>query len=142
MAIKDPSHPLWSITRLVIYMGALTFLLWLNASNFDVTELRTIVLMFLAGGIAAGIGQIINVVRKKEKAPTDPIHPLWGMIRLAILGTLCFILWLNASHFDKTEDKTIMWMFVVGAGSEGLGQLLSKLQVTVLPSGPEVTDDP
>jgi hypothetical protein len=124
-------------------MVALSFLLKLNASDFDVTELRTIVLMFLAGGSAEGIGQIINVARKKERAPTDPIHPGWGMIRLGIyMGTLCLILWMNASDFDKTEGKTIMWMFVVGAGSEGLGQLLSRLQINIVPSGPETIDDP
>jgi hypothetical protein len=124
-------------------MIALSFLLWLNASNFDVTELRSIILMFLAGGSAEGIGQIINVVRKKETKPQEPVHPIWGMIRLGIyMGTLCFILWLNANHFDETEGKTIMWLFVVGAGSEGLGHLLSRLQITVTPAGPDVSDSP
>lgn len=131
--IKDPRHPLWSVVRLSVYMVALNFLLWLNASNFDETELRTIVLMSLAGGSTEGIGQLLNAVKKKEPIST-PAHPMWGMLRLIIyMGTLCFILWFNAQHFDKTEGQTIMWMFIVGAGSEGLEHILSRFQVIVTP---------
>lgn len=92
--------------------------------------------MFLAGGSAEGIGQLFNTARKKETA--TPVHPMWNMLRLGIyMVTLCFILWLNASHFDKTEGQTIVWMFVVGAGSEGVGHILSRFQATVNPQNQE-----
>ena len=132
--LKD-AHPLWSATRLMIYMAALTFLLWLNASSFDETELRSVVLMFLAGGSAEGIGRIVNVIRRKETKPKKPAHPIWGMIRSVIyMGTLCLILWINANSFDETEVKTIMWMFVVGAGSEGIGHHMSRLKINITPT--------
>jgi hypothetical protein len=46
--MHDPKHPIWAIIRTTIILIALTFVLWINASNFDDTEIRTIVAMFLA----------------------------------------------------------------------------------------------
>ena len=52
-----------------------------------------------------------------------PTHPVWQLIRLAILMlTLSFVLWLNASNFDETEIKTIIWVFMAAAGVEGLSR--------------------
>ena len=48
-------HPIWKLLRLAIILFALTAVLWINANKFDVTELRTIITMFvvLAGGDVA-----------------------------------------------------------------------------------------
>jgi len=46
--MHDPKHPIWAIIRTAIMLVALAFVLWINASNFDDTEIRTIVAMFLA----------------------------------------------------------------------------------------------
>lgn len=55
MDIRFPeSHPIWSILRTVILFVGLTSLLYINAKDFDATELRTIVEMIvLAGGFEA-----------------------------------------------------------------------------------------
>ncbi|QDP52446.1 MAG: hypothetical protein Unbinned1606contig1000_5 [Prokaryotic dsDNA virus sp.] len=55
MDIRFPeSHPIWSILRTVILILGLTGLLYLNANNFDATELTTIIEMIvLAGGFEA-----------------------------------------------------------------------------------------
>lgn len=120
------THPVWSICRLSIYMAALSFVLWLNAANFDETELKTIITMFLVGGGAEGLTKLI---RSQNLKNPEYQHPMWGMLRLGIyMFTLCFVLWVNASSFDETEGKTIIWMFVVGAGSEGISQLIGGKQ--------------
>lgn len=64
MDIRFPeSHPIWSILRTVVLLVGLTVLLYLNANNFDATELRTIVeMVVLAGGFEA----IKKVVSKKS----------------------------------------------------------------------------
>lgn len=46
--MNDPKHPIWAIIRTAILLLALIVVLWVNASNFDGTELKTIVAMFLA----------------------------------------------------------------------------------------------
>ena len=59
MSMTDPKHPIWSIVRLTVMMTALTTILYLTASKFDATELRTIVMTFVAGlGIEGGIRAI------------------------------------------------------------------------------------
>ena len=41
-------HPIWNIVRLIVMMTALTMILWLTASKFDSTEVKTIIGMFVA----------------------------------------------------------------------------------------------
>ena len=49
-----------------------------------------------------------------------PNHPFWAAFRLLVLMvTLSFVLWLNASHFDETEIRTIIWVFLGAASLEG-----------------------
>jgi hypothetical protein len=56
---------------------------------------------------------------------SEPTHPLWSLIRLSILMlSLVFVLWMNASSFDKTEIQTIVTMFMVAAGVEGASQFV------------------
>jgi hypothetical protein len=40
--LGDPKHPLYSLIKFTLLVGALTFLLYGQASNFDETELRVI----------------------------------------------------------------------------------------------------
>ena len=48
-------------------------------------------------------------------------------MRLAVLMVaLVFILWLNATKFDKTEIQTILTMFFVAAGAEGLPRIFGR----------------
>ena len=55
-------------------------------------------------------------------------HPIWSLIRLLILmATLSFVLWLNASHFDETELKSIIWVFMAAVGVEGGVQSFTRL---------------
>lgn len=58
--MKDASHPVWSILRLTIGLSALVILLWINASNFDITEYKTIVGMFLAFLGSEGVAKVFQ----------------------------------------------------------------------------------
>lgn len=59
---------------------------------------------------------------------SDAKHPLWSLIRLTILmATLSFVLWLNASHFDETEIRSITWIFIGAASIEGGIQTVQRL---------------
>lgn len=55
--MKDAKHPIWSLARLIVLMIALVITLWLNASHFDETELRSIITMFIAASGVEGISQ-------------------------------------------------------------------------------------
>lgn len=56
-----------SITRLIVLMVTLCFILWLNATVFDATEIRTLVLFFLgAAGLEGGTGYLKNVLHKNK----------------------------------------------------------------------------
>jgi hypothetical protein len=63
----DNTHPVWDILRLAVMMGGLTILLWLNSSNFDDTELRTIFEMVLVvGGFEAMKRGVVANGKKKS----------------------------------------------------------------------------
>ena len=47
-------HPIWGILRLSIGLGALTAILWNNASSFDWTEIKSILEMVVAIGVLKG----------------------------------------------------------------------------------------
>lgn len=48
-------------------------------------------------------------------------HPVWSILRLFILMlSLVTILYLTASKFDGTEIRTILYMFLATAGTEGI----------------------
>ncbi len=51
--------------------------------------------------------------------PSD--HVVWSIIRLvAILAFLTITLAINASDFDETELKTLLWTSFAIAGTEGV----------------------
>lgn len=64
--VHSPNHPVWPIIRLVIVMVALVVTLWLNASSFDKTEIRTIITMFLIAGGAEGASSFLSQFRKDD----------------------------------------------------------------------------
>ena len=46
-------------------------------------------------------------------------HPVWGIIRLAVIfAGLTLFLWLNSTSFDKTEITTILELLLVVGGFE------------------------
>jgi len=58
--------------------------------------------------------------RPSLKNLPDAAHPIWSLIRLFLLmSTLCVVLYLEASHFDVTELRSIVWVFIGAAGIEG-----------------------
>ena len=62
-------------------------------------------------------------------APKD--HPVWPIIRTAVvLLALTIILWMNASHFDDTEIRTLVGMFFALLGAEGITNAVSKVRVS------------
>ena len=48
VGMPDASHPVWPIARMAVMLAALTAILWLTASKFDETEVRTIIYTFIA----------------------------------------------------------------------------------------------
>jgi hypothetical protein len=50
--LADPNHPVWKLG----YLAVAVLALWLNASNFDETEIRSI-LYTLAGGYGVRLAQ-------------------------------------------------------------------------------------
>lgn len=67
MALPEGSHPIWSIIRLIVLMGALTLVLWITATKFDQTEIKTIVYTFLAAGAGEGAITMIKGAIGKPK---------------------------------------------------------------------------
>ena len=61
----------------------------------------------------------------------DSKHPLWSIIRLTIvMVALVCVLYMNASHFDETEIKTIITMFLIAASAEGVTQFFAQFKLT------------
>lgn len=57
MTLPPAQHPIWHVARTGILMAGLCGLLWLNASHFDGTELRTVaefaaIVFGMDGGLA------------------------------------------------------------------------------------------
>lgn len=56
--MMSPGHPIWMLIRLTIVMTTLVMVLYLTASKFDESELRTILAMFIALAGIEGAGAI------------------------------------------------------------------------------------
>lgn len=74
-----PNNPLWAIARLLVTSAGLTGTLWTNASDFDATELRTIVVYVLLSAGAEGLSLWYG--RPNGTEDTDENHHLRGGIR-------------------------------------------------------------
>jgi hypothetical protein len=55
LGFRDKDHPIWGILKPLVNVGVLTVVLWLTSSNFDETEIKTIVGMLLANFGLEGI---------------------------------------------------------------------------------------
>lgn len=60
--MHDPKHPIWPLLRITVMLVFLTIILYFTAHNFDATELKTIIGMFLAGAAAEGLPAMISKV--------------------------------------------------------------------------------
>lgn len=53
--MTDPDHPIWRLAQTTLYLAFAAFFLWHNASDFDDTEIKTLVelgtIMFVGEGI-------------------------------------------------------------------------------------------
>ena len=50
--IHNHDHPIWGLLRFLILMIGASFMLWISATEFDSTELKSI---FGIGGLAAAL---------------------------------------------------------------------------------------
>jgi hypothetical protein len=64
-ALHNPSHPVWGLARVVFVLVALTVTLTISASEFDITELQTIGVMFAAVAGAEWLPKLLP--RKSEE---------------------------------------------------------------------------
>ncbi len=52
---------------------------------------------------------------------------MWATIRFVVLVVATsIILWLNASHFDETEIRTIVEIAIIAGGYETLGSWINR----------------
>lgn len=63
MNLSDGNHPIWNIIRLTVMMIALSVILYINASAFDQTEVKTIIFAFIAGGMGVGMESLVRALR-------------------------------------------------------------------------------
>lgn len=57
----------------------------------------------------------------------DPKHPIWPILRLAVMmSALTAVLYFTAQHFDETELRTLIGMFLAGSLAEGLPALIGR----------------
>ncbi len=59
-------HPVWPIIRLTVMLFFLTAILYLTAHQFDQTELKTIIGMFMAGAVAEGLPGMVGMFRSNN----------------------------------------------------------------------------
>ena len=65
----------------------------------------------------------------ESKGLHDPNHPIWALARLIVMMVaLTVVLKFQAQNFDKTEIQTIITMFVVAGGVEGVTTLFSRMK--------------
>ena len=65
--MNNQNHPIWSLARLIVYMGGLVTILAFTASDFDVTELKTILTMFFVGAGAEGATSFLGTFKPHRK---------------------------------------------------------------------------
>jgi len=65
--MNDPDHPVWKIVKLLVLLGFMIFLSYVNASNFDQTEWTFITQMIVIMFGAEGLQEIIKTWKKKNE---------------------------------------------------------------------------
>ena len=66
--LANPDHPVWSIFHLMVVGLLITLFAYLNASNFDETELKMILEILLA---LAGYNGITKILKERTKGKAD-----------------------------------------------------------------------
>lgn len=56
--MSDPKHPIWAIVKLVVVLGWATGVLYMTASDFDITEIRALLAMALGWVGAEGADMV------------------------------------------------------------------------------------
>jgi len=55
----------------------------------------------------------------RQRKLSDTRHPLWRLLTICVLlSFLTLFLYLNASHFDESEIKSILYMGLAAGGWE------------------------
>ena len=68
--ISDPDHPIWDFGRYLILMIAATIILWANASDFDVTEGKSLFMLAMAMGGWGGVERLLRHTKKNSDEDT------------------------------------------------------------------------
>ena len=59
------------------------------------------------------------MIKKLNSQLSDPSHPVWALLRIALISTvLLFFLYLNATKFDKDEVTIILEVILALFGIE------------------------
>jgi len=58
--MNDLAHPLWSFLRFLVIAVITWSALKYNASNFDATEIRSLLIILMGAGSIEGVGQIVR----------------------------------------------------------------------------------
>jgi len=61
--MKNPNHPIWSLLHLVVVLAFVTLFSWLNASNFDGTEVQ----MLIESAVAIGGWEFVRKKMQGDK---------------------------------------------------------------------------
>jgi hypothetical protein len=71
-SIHDPNHPIWDFGRYAILIAAATAILYANASDFDITEVKSITAIAGSMAILAGLERHVrNYASKKETSAEE-----------------------------------------------------------------------
>jgi len=64
MGMSNPDHPVWRLAQTTLYVIFAAFVMWLNASHFDETELKALLFigtfMFASEGVKNKLKKILK----------------------------------------------------------------------------------
>lgn len=121
LLLLPSSHPAWGLSRLAVLLITLTGILYFSASSFDKTELYTIIVVMAGAAVAEGASSALS---------KSPDYPAIGLARLVlVMLTLTTTLYMTATHFDKTELRVIVGLFLTAAGAEGVTGMFWKKRI-------------
>lgn len=63
--MSDPHHPIWRLIQTAMYLFAAFVFLWMNASNFDHTEWKTLIEL----GAVIGGAELIKAKLSQREPP-------------------------------------------------------------------------
>lgn len=69
---ENPRHPVYRVLRMGLVLGSLTVILALNASHFDITEIRALAWTFFSLIGVESVDEIIHKVKGHGKEENNP----------------------------------------------------------------------